>query len=284
MKKTPLVSITITTKNEEKNIGRCLQSIKKQTYPQNKIEIIVVDNNSIDETRKIAKKFSRRVFNFGRAKSTQRNFGMLKQSHGKYLMYVDADMTLSPHLIEEAINKLEEEENISALYIPERVVGDSFWSRVRNFERSFYNATVIDAVRIIRKNVFKKIKGFDKNLVDSEDWDLDKKVRQISSVALLERKKAFISHHEEQFKLANYLSKKEGYAKNLPTYLGKWGKNDPDIKKQFGISYRYGKVFLEEGRWKKVISHPILFIAVLFLQFFKGLVFIKTMLLKSCHF
>ena len=42
----PLVSVVITTKNEEENIGRCLESIKKQTYQQNRIEIIVVDNNS----------------------------------------------------------------------------------------------------------------------------------------------------------------------------------------------------------------------------------------------
>jgi len=42
----PLVSIIITTKNEERNIANCLKSILQQTYPSDKIEIIVVDNNS----------------------------------------------------------------------------------------------------------------------------------------------------------------------------------------------------------------------------------------------
>ncbi|MBM3283586.1 glycosyltransferase [Candidatus Gottesmanbacteria bacterium] len=44
----PLVSIVIPTLNEEKNIGRCLESILDQTYKN--IEIIVVDNNSKDKT------------------------------------------------------------------------------------------------------------------------------------------------------------------------------------------------------------------------------------------
>jgi len=54
----PLVSVIIPTLNEEKNIGRCLESIGKQTYPKERIEVIVVDNNSMDKTRKIVKKFA----------------------------------------------------------------------------------------------------------------------------------------------------------------------------------------------------------------------------------
>ncbi|MDP2943909.1 MAG: glycosyltransferase [Candidatus Omnitrophota bacterium] len=37
----PLVSIIITTRNEEINIQNCLESIKRQNYPLDKIEIIV---------------------------------------------------------------------------------------------------------------------------------------------------------------------------------------------------------------------------------------------------
>jgi glycosyltransferase involved in cell wall biosynthesis len=55
------VSVVITTKNEEKNIANCLESIKRQTYPQNRIEIIVVDNNSTDGTKEIARKYTKKV-------------------------------------------------------------------------------------------------------------------------------------------------------------------------------------------------------------------------------
>lgn len=55
----PLVSVIIPTLNEEKNIGRCLESIRKQTYPKDKIEIIVVDNDSTDKTREIVRKLQK---------------------------------------------------------------------------------------------------------------------------------------------------------------------------------------------------------------------------------
>ena len=69
------VSVIVTTKNEAKNIGRCLQSIQNQTYKA--IEIIVVDNFSKDETKRIAKKFTKKVFDKGPERSAQRNLGRL---------------------------------------------------------------------------------------------------------------------------------------------------------------------------------------------------------------
>jgi len=71
-----LVSVIITTRNEEKNIENCLQSIWMQTYPHDKIEIIVVDNNSTDRTKEIVARYTEKVYNFGPERSAQRNFGV----------------------------------------------------------------------------------------------------------------------------------------------------------------------------------------------------------------
>lgn len=271
MKSLPLVSLTITTKNEEKNIGRCLTSIKKQTYPR--IQIIVVDNHSGDKTKTIARKYTREVYNLGPERSSQRNFGMLKKSRGRYLMFLDADMTLSPLLIEKAVLKLEKE-GLGGLYIPEVVIADSFWAKVRQFERSFYNATVIDCVRIIRKSIFVKTGGFDPLLIGSEDWDLDKKIRQISRVGLLESKAALIYHHESQFNLLKYWQKKKYYCQSFNRYKSKWGENDPDVRRQFGFFYRYLGVFLEKGKWRRLIKHPLLGLAMYFLRISVGLLYL----------
>jgi glycosyltransferase involved in cell wall biosynthesis len=89
----PLVSVVLTTKNEEKNIYRCLQSIQSQTYKN--LEIIVVDNYSEDQTIKIAKEFTSKIFLKGPERSAQRNYGMIDVAKGIFVIYIDADMILS---------------------------------------------------------------------------------------------------------------------------------------------------------------------------------------------
>jgi len=58
----PRVSIIIPTYNEQDNINECLNYLKIQTYPQEKIEIIVVDNGSTDTTSEIVKNHMKEIW------------------------------------------------------------------------------------------------------------------------------------------------------------------------------------------------------------------------------
>lgn len=267
----PTVSVVVTTKNEERNIKNCLDSISKQTYDQKKIEIIVIDNKSTDNTKKIASGYTKMVFDKGHERSAQRNYGAQKSS-GKYYLYLDADMILSPDVIRESVATLEKEKNVIALYIPEVILGNSFWSKVRKFERGFYNGTAIDCVRIIRKDTFLKVGGFDESMSGPEDWDLDKKIRNMGKVSIT---KSPIYHNESQFSMKNYLIKKSYYIKSFDNYVKKWGNNDEDVKKQLGIVYRYLEVFVENNKWKRLILHPILTIGMLYLRFLVGISYLS---------
>jgi GT2 family glycosyltransferase len=149
-----------------------------------------------------------------------------------------------------------------------------YWTRVRDFERQFYTGTVIDAVRIVRADIFVKIGGFDETLTGPEDWDLDKRVRQLGKVGVLDSRKGRIYHHEGRFSLSKYLQKKNYYVRNFDRYIKKWGKSDPDIKKQFNPYYRTARVFIEKGRWKKFIRHPGLAMGVYLLRFGVGIVYL----------
>lgn len=53
----PTISVVVATHNSSRTIGRCLESIRDQSYPQEKVEIIIADGASIDDTHDIAKKF-----------------------------------------------------------------------------------------------------------------------------------------------------------------------------------------------------------------------------------
>ncbi len=114
----PTTSIVVTTKNEEKNIGNCLKSIRAQSYPHDKIEIIVVDNFSTDKTREIALKYTDKVYSKGPERSAQRNFGMMDIAKGKYVMFVDADMILSPAIVEACVKSLEQQNAGSHTPVP----------------------------------------------------------------------------------------------------------------------------------------------------------------------
>ncbi len=267
----PLVSIIISTKNEEKHIERCLHSIQNQSYPKDQIEIIVVDNASNDKTQQLAQKYTDKIFDKGPERSAQRNYGV-KQALGEYIIYLDADMVLSEDVILECVSKVQKDPEIVALYVSEIVMGQKYFSRVRRFERYFYDGTVIDCVRFIRRKIFLELGGFDESLTGPEDWDLDKRIRMAGKVDLATKP---IYHNETEFNLRKYLSKKSYYAKNFDLYIKKWGENDPEIRKQFGVWYRFFGVFLENGKWKKFLGNPPLMAGLFFLRFLVGLDYIS---------
>ena len=293
----PLVSIVITTKNEANNIEHCLASIIEQTYPN--IEVIVVDNNSTDKTFEIALKFTNKVFNKGPERSTQRNYGMSKVASGKYVMFLDADMILGPKATETCVS-MSENGNWIALHIPEYVLGTKYFTRVRRFERSFYNGTVIDGARFFKKSTFIKVGGFDETLSGPEDWDIDKKIKQIGRIGLIPSSSEYLKenlwkhkrfviergvnprgkwnsifHNESEFGLQNYLVKKKYYSKSLNKYITKWGINDSDIQKQTGVWYRFFGVFLEHGKWRSLLKKPLLIPGIYLLRVLVGLKFLQ---------
>jgi glycosyltransferase involved in cell wall biosynthesis len=245
-----------------------------QTYPKGSFEVIVVDNGSTDKTKQIADDFSKRftslnlkVFDRGPERSAQKNFGV-RLSKGEYFIHLDADMRLSENVISECVEKVAKNEEIIALYIPEKIIGRGFWGKVRNFERSFYDGTVIDGVRFIKKEKFLETGGFDEKMYACEDWDLDKKLKKLGKFDII---KSPLRHDESEFNLKEYLTKKKYYSKNIHVYIEKWGKSDSDVKKQFGFYYRFIGVFIEKGKWKRLACHPVLTTGMYFLRFLVGL-------------
>lgn len=261
----PFVSVVITTKNEEAHIGHCLASVVGQSYPRASLEIIVVDNHSTDTTVAIARQYTDRVFEKGPERSAQRNFGV-RESAGIWFLYLDADMTLSEDVIRACVKRAQKGD-VVGLYISEVITGSGFWSAVRRFERSFYTGTVIDCVRFVKREAFDRVDGFDEMMSGPEDWDFDKKIRGIGRVDVIDNS---LYHNEAAFHLQRYLAKKRYYTKSFGRYVEKWGARDRDVRKQLGFSYRFVGVFLEAGKWKRILAHPILTAGMYTLRFLVG--------------
>lgn len=294
----PLFSIVLRTKNEIKNIDNFVNSVNNQTYPN--IEFVVVDNFSSDGTYEYLIDNNITAYQKGPERTAQGNYGMLVKSSGKYVGYFDADMILSPDLVSSAVNYLEHNKAV-ALHIREVILGKGFWSSVRRFERTFYEGTLIDAARIFRRNILLKVGGFDEiNFVtpSAEDWDLDKRIKEFGSIDFLDNKMDFtindetsflphnsgiknivdhtpcFFHNERDFSIKWYLNKKKYYSKSILKYIKKWGKDDPDLRKQLGLSYRYLFVFIENKKWKRFFNNPLFFLAMYINLVAVGLIFL----------
>src|SRR3989344_3479792 len=165
MNKNPLVSVIVPTKNSGEYLNDCLRSVVSQTYKN--IEIIIVDNNSIDRTTQIASKFTNNVYSFGPERSAQTNFG-IKKAKGKYIYRIDGDFYLNNKIIEEAVKKCEKEhiDGIAIHNTSDPTV--SFWSKVRKFERDMYkNDDLVVGVRFYKNSAWKRLGGYDEKIV----WD-----------------------------------------------------------------------------------------------------------------
>lgn len=264
-----MVSIVIPTLNSEKTIELCLKSVAVQTYKN--IEVIVVDNFSTDKTVEIAKKYTKKVFLHSGERSAQRNSGF-KKADGEIYLYLDSDMVLSRSVVHEAVSKFQKKTNCVGLYIPEIVESNSLLARILNFERSFYNETMIDAVRFVRADIFKKIHGFDEDLISGEDWDLDKRIRKFGETEIVSSP---LYHLQYGLTFKNYIKKKIYYSKFISRYIDKWSQQDEKVKKQSGFKYRFFDVFFENGKWKRLIKNWRLAILMYLLKIYMGIIYIN---------
>jgi len=96
--KLPTISCIIATYNSEKTIALCLQSIRKQNYPQEKIEIILADGNSKDDTLKIAQKYNIKIISIpSKLQNAEYNKSIgVKAARKDLLLMLDHDNVL-PH-------------------------------------------------------------------------------------------------------------------------------------------------------------------------------------------
>jgi len=224
------------------------------------IELIVVDNNSTDNTLAIAKKFTKNIYTKGPERSTQRNYGA-KKAKGDYFMFLDADMELSPKVIEECVDKITKNKKIGAVTVPEKSKVKLFWEKVKAHERSFYNEigdTTTDASRFFSRKAFTDVGGYDESITGPEDWDLPENV--IKRGYKTARIKSVIYHYERVPSLMQLGKKKYYYALTSHRYLKKHNISPVSAK----TIYFLRPVFYKD--WKRLLGHPVLSSAM-FLMF-----------------
>lgn len=244
--KKPLVSVVVPAYNEEKNIGRFVESITMQTYRN--VEVLVVDDESKDKTREVARDAGAKVYPRKHAeRSAQRNFGA-KKSKGEYLMILDADMELTPKVIEDCVITAKKG-NYKLLVVPEKTVGEGFTQRVRRFEREMYMGDLsVEVARFFKRDVFMEFGGYDLKLTGPEDYDLPYRISKKYKVG---RAKEYILHHEAGRGVWALVKRKYKYAKEGANYAEK----HPELVATQG-NLLFRKAYLRN--WRKFVKEPVL--------------------------
>ena len=280
------LSVVITTRNEAANIANCIHAFDAV---RDEVEVIVVDNASTDDTKKIAADLGATVLDKGPERCAQRNLGW-QMAKAEWVIVLDADMILPQETIKEMLGIAGRGQDLGrktedgrpglaskvssplAYWIPEIRTGSGIRVKARNFERSFYDGTCIDALRLFHKSILEKTGGYDESLIaGGEDWDLD--IRILETGAKCAILKNHLVHNEKQLTLKRMLEKKAYYSKSMTAYQAKW-RGHPALKKQFGLSYRFFGVFVERGKWKRVLRHPVLAFVMYFERMAVGLIYL----------
>jgi cellulose synthase/poly-beta-1,6-N-acetylglucosamine synthase-like glycosyltransferase len=112
-KKEPFVSVVIAARNEEKYIENCLLSLSKVDYPQEKLEIIVINDHSTDSTEQIIKSCSKHFKNFKTLTPEKRNWHLIGKTNaiaqgieittGEIIITSDADCLFKASWIKDLV-------------------------------------------------------------------------------------------------------------------------------------------------------------------------------------
>lgn len=112
----PTVSIVMPTLNSERTLDECLKSIREQDYPQKKVEILLVDGGSTDQTKQIAKKYKATIIDggFKDDQEARKSVG-LYAAKGEVVGYIDSDNYL--------VGKSYLKKSVKPLLVDESIVG-----------------------------------------------------------------------------------------------------------------------------------------------------------------
>jgi len=202
-----LVSVIIPCRNEEKFIGKCLDSVIANDYLKDNLEILVIDGMSDDKTREILKDYSQK-YNFIRMIDNPKKFTPfalnigVKNAKGEIIIRLDAHSIYNKDYISKCIKYLKEYEvdNVGGIWkiMPSEktlinkaiaLVSSSFFGAGNAYYRTGYSKGLkfVDTVfgGCYKKEVFKKIGLYNENLIRSQDMEFNLRLKKAGGKILL---------------------------------------------------------------------------------------------------
>lgn len=196
----PFVSVIVPARNEEAYISDCLRSILEGTYPRDRLEVLVIDGQSADQTRQIASTFSQkysevRVFeNHARIVPNAMNIG-IRAARGDIIVRMDAHARYPPDYVMKLVTWMEKlnADNVGGQWItmPARdsleaasialILGHWFGVGTALYRIGTGNSPVeVDTVPFgcYRRETFRRIGLYDERFVRNQDDELNARLKK----------------------------------------------------------------------------------------------------------
>lgn len=184
------ISVVIPTYNEEKGLEKFLRQFNKQTLPRIEFEIIVVDGNSTDRTRKIAEKYADVVIiQNSRGIGGARNDGV-EIAKAEIVATTDADVILAPSWLERIYQYFEKDKDLILLFGSNYPITKSkairlvSWSkRIMNQIFSIFHIAYLAPGfnTAFRKKYFLKVGGYS-DLPIMDDTEITSRMRKLGKI------------------------------------------------------------------------------------------------------
>lgn len=204
MNKTPEISVIICTHNRSSMLADCINSLLNQNIDSENFEILIIDNNSTDNTEEVSSKFCEKRHNIKyffektTGYSAPRNCGW-KNASGKIVAYIDDDEIAAPNWLESIEKDFQIEEKpdiIGGIYeikydeTPPDWFTDSMGGTNKNRPKGLLNQRqdcyLAGGNIAFKKEVMEKLNGFSNDfdmkdgfLMMGEDTDLCQRAKNV---------------------------------------------------------------------------------------------------------
>lgn len=231
-----LLSVVIISRNEEKNIARCIESVLKALKHIQRSEVILVDSASIDRTIQIAIQYPIKILQlrpeWPLSPAAGRFIGFLN-SRGRYIHFQDGDTTMFEDWFSQALPVLEREKDVAG--VVGIITQEPFDTKLakkwaeRNIKEQIGEIRDYHEDILVKREVILKVNPFNPYLKALEEGEFSYRV--IASGFKLLRLPYLMSHHLG------------GYSENFSTM----------IKRKLISSYAYGQILRYSLGNKKVL-------------------------------
>ncbi|OGS71119.1 MAG: hypothetical protein A3F91_08330 [Flavobacteria bacterium RIFCSPLOWO2_12_FULL_35_11] len=285
-----LVSVVIPTYNRVKTIARAINSVLNQTYK--KLEILVVDDGSTDNTEKIVRNFKddrikyiRHPYNKGGGAA--RNTG-IRASMGEYIAFLDSDDEWLPEKIEKQLNVFHKSnDSLGVVYTGFQHVDEygQINKQVIPKERGNLSLKILEwncigtaSTILVRSIYLKRINGFDETFPSCQDWDL---YIRLSKICLFEFVAELLVRYTSSRNLNCITNKKEALVLGHNKILGKHNINNVARGIKAVHYYNRGLIFLYNVSDTKLafLSFIKAFYLTLNIKYLKGAILISRKIL-----